>query len=169
MQLVDTAQHQQRLREVDHANNHLRADRFDFRGWTFVIAPPRSNQDSWLTNDRTQLGEPVGRLDFDGRVHLIYRQPANEQNPETRAPRLTDVLTRRELEIVLLIAEGCCDKEIGRSLGISSYTVREHIRRAAAKLGVSRRAAIVSVVIRALSGSPRVSESRSAELLEQAE
>jgi DNA-binding CsgD family transcriptional regulator len=121
---------------------------FAFLGRTFIIAPfggPEAGGDG-------SPGELVGCLDIDGCRHLIYRQ---EPQPESgsRPERLTDLLTRRELEIAMLIADGRCDKEIGRSLGISSYTVREHIRRTCAKLGVSRRAAIVSLVIRSLSGA----------------
>ncbi|WP_454882891.1 response regulator transcription factor [Sphingomonas oryzagri] len=50
----------------------------------------------------------------------------------------------------MLVANGDCDEEIARALGISGYTVREHIRRTFAKLGVSRRTAIVSYVLRSL-------------------
>jgi DNA-binding CsgD family transcriptional regulator len=48
----------------------------------------------------------------------------------------------------LLISEGKCDKEIARHLGISGYTVREHIRRIFAKLNIGRRSAIVACVLR---------------------
>jgi DNA-binding CsgD family transcriptional regulator len=61
---------------------------------------------------------------------------------------LGDLLTRRELQVALLVAEGNCDKQIARKLGISGYTVREHIRRTFAKLNVSRRAAIVAHVLK---------------------
>jgi DNA-binding CsgD family transcriptional regulator len=121
---------------------------FAFLGRAFVIAPLGAPE----TGGDGSLGELVGCLDIDGCRHLIYRQePQPESGP--RPERLTDLLTRRELEIAMLIADGRCDKEIGRSLGISSYTVREHIRRTCAKLGVSRRAAIVSLVVRSLSGT----------------
>jgi DNA-binding CsgD family transcriptional regulator len=41
------------------------------------------------------------------------------------------------MQIIWLIADGKCDKEIARALGISGYTVREHVRRTCAKLGCS--------------------------------
>jgi two-component system nitrate/nitrite response regulator NarL len=54
------------------------------------------------------------------------------------------VLTRRELEIAQLIAQGLGNKQIGRRLGISDFTVREHVRRVAQKLQVSSRSAIAA-------------------------
>ena len=61
---------------------------------------------------------------------------------------LAEILTRRELQVALLISDGRCDKEIARKLGIGGYTVREHIRRMFAKLKISRRSAIVAAVLR---------------------
>jgi DNA-binding CsgD family transcriptional regulator len=61
--------------------------------------------------------------------------------------RVIGVLTRRELQVALLIGDGKCDKEIARQLGISGFTVREHIRRIFAKLNIGRRSAIVSCVL----------------------
>ena len=58
-----------------------------------------------------------------------------------------EILTRRELQIALLISDGKVDKEIARQLGISGYTVREHIRRIFAKLNIGRRSAIASCVL----------------------
>ncbi|RUW56204.1 MULTISPECIES: helix-turn-helix transcriptional regulator [unclassified Mesorhizobium] len=89
---------------------------------------------------------PVGRIVCAGTHYLIYDAvyvPATADTPLTAA----DILTRRELQIALLIAEGKLDKEIARQLGISGYTVREHIRRIFAKLNIGRRSAIASCVL----------------------
>jgi DNA-binding CsgD family transcriptional regulator len=40
---------------------------------------------------------------------------------------MTTPLTARELDVVRLVAQGLQDKEIGRALGISSITVRNHL------------------------------------------
>jgi len=53
-------------------------------------------------------------------------------------------LTRREIEIVGLIADGLSNKEIGRSLQIELATVKNHVHNILDKLGVARRTAAVA-------------------------
>ena len=48
-------------------------------------------------------------------------------------------LTRRECEILDLLASGQSNKELARSLGISPNTVKTHLASLFAKLGVDRR------------------------------
>jgi DNA-binding NarL/FixJ family response regulator len=56
------------------------------------------------------------------------------------APEEEDAaLTRRELEVLGLVAEGATDKEIAESLCISLHTVKSHMRNILAKLHVSGR------------------------------
>ena len=52
-------------------------------------------------------------------------------------------LTAREAQIVMLVAEGLVNKQIGGQLGISEWTVSTHLRRIFAKLDVDTRAAMV--------------------------
>jgi DNA-binding CsgD family transcriptional regulator len=90
---------------------------------------------------------PVGRIVCAGTHYLIY-DAVYVPDAATDLPlSAADLLTRRELQIALLIADGKLDKEIARQLGISSYTVREHIRRIFAKLNIGRRSAIASCVL----------------------
>jgi DNA-binding NarL/FixJ family response regulator len=48
-------------------------------------------------------------------------------------------LTRRELEVLGLVAVGAADKEIGNQLSISVHTVKSHMRNILAKLHVGTR------------------------------
>ncbi len=48
-------------------------------------------------------------------------------------------LSPRELEIVCLIAKGCSNKEIARSLGIAETTVKIHVQHVLRKLNLSSR------------------------------
>src|SRR4030095_11037985 len=57
-------------------------------------------------------------------------------------------LTARELQIAHRISDGACDKVLAHTLGISEYTVREHVRRIFSKLQVSKRTAIVRLLWR---------------------
>jgi two-component system response regulator FixJ len=66
---------------------------------------------------------------------------------------MTDTeLTRRELEVAELIADGASSKEAGRRLGISPRTVELHRAHIMEKLGARNAADLVRIV---LSRSPR--------------
>lgn len=54
-------------------------------------------------------------------------------------------LTRRENDVLHLLAEGCCNKTIARRLGIGQGTVKSHLRNVMAKLGVHARTQAVIV------------------------
>jgi len=68
--------------------------------------------------------------------------------PPSRANgRADERLTQREWDVLLLVAAGATDREIGQELSISQRTVGVHISHILAKLGVeSRRAARVLAV-----------------------
>jgi DNA-binding NarL/FixJ family response regulator len=57
-------------------------------------------------------------------------------------------LTARELDVLVLLAEGLSHEEIGRRLGIASETVRTHARKAADRLGARTRTQAVATAIR---------------------
>jgi DNA-binding CsgD family transcriptional regulator len=90
----------------------------------------------------------VGRIVCAGRRYVIYDADGTPDVAPEMEPAAADILTRRELQIASLIGAGKSDKEIALQLGISGYTVREHIRRIFAKLNIGRRTAIVSYVLR---------------------
>ena len=50
-----------------------------------------------------------------------------------------EALTRREQEVLSLVAEGATDREIARVLCISLHTVKSHMRNILAKLHVGSR------------------------------
>ena len=58
------------------------------------------------------------------------------------------VLTRREHEVILLVAEGLTNRQIGQRLFISAKTASVHVSNVLAKLGVSGRAEAVDVAHR---------------------
>ena len=62
--------------------------------------------------------------------------PPPAQTPATPFPRLTD----REREVLVLIARGRSNDEIGQHLTVSQATVKTHINRILGKLAVSSRA-----------------------------
>jgi len=52
-------------------------------------------------------------------------------------------LTSREREVVLAVAEGLSNKDIGRRLNLSKGTVKVHLHKIYSKLGVKNRTALV--------------------------
>jgi DNA-binding NarL/FixJ family response regulator len=57
-------------------------------------------------------------------------------------------LTQRELDVLGLLAEGMQHEEIGNRLGISSETVRTHLRKACDRLGAATRTQAVAMALR---------------------
>jgi DNA-binding NarL/FixJ family response regulator len=80
----------------------------------------------------------AGALWFDPRVLAAPRAAA----APARATELGQ-LTPREREIVSLVAEGLRNEEVGRRLGITEKTVRNHLTAVFQKLGVSGRLELV--------------------------
>ena len=66
-----------------------------------------------------------------------------------RRPAPADSLSPRELEVLRLVAKGLSNGEIGRELHISEATVKTHLLRTFAKLGVSDRTAAVTTALAA--------------------
>jgi two-component system response regulator DevR len=55
------------------------------------------------------------------------------------SPKTATTLSEREREVMLLVAQGCTNKEIAARLVVSPYTARNHVIRILDKLGLSRR------------------------------
>jgi DNA-binding CsgD family transcriptional regulator len=94
--------------------------------------------------------EGGGRIASDGLLRLDGRTFFLALTPEflDRKDDPLNSLTARELQIAYRISDGACDKVIAHKLGISEYTVREHVRRIFCKLHVSKRTAIVRMLWR---------------------
>jgi DNA-binding NarL/FixJ family response regulator len=58
-----------------------------------------------------------------------------------------ETLTARELQVLIEIAKGLANKQIGATLGITEYTVKDHLKNILAKLRVADRTEAVSVSI----------------------
>jgi len=76
----------------------------------------------------------AGLLTFDSTLIPQPDSPAD----------LTEDLTRRETEVLALLAEGLANREIAARLGISEHTIKFHIRSILGKLGASTRTAAVT-------------------------
>jgi two-component system, NarL family, response regulator YdfI len=79
---------------------------------------------------------------------LVVREPINANTPAQRVQTALDTavpsLTRREIEILGLLAEGLGNRAIATRLAISEHTVKSHITSIFTKLDVSTRAEAVA-------------------------
>ena len=61
---------------------------------------------------------------------------------------IEEPLTRREIEVLQLLAEGLSNKSIGERLGISDQTVKFHVASISSKLGAANRTDAVRLGLR---------------------
>lgn len=87
----------------------------------------------------------VGCFAFEAARRLVLRndKPKRVQG----APIVSQTLTQRQFDCLVLVAKGKSDWDIGRLLGISDQTVHKHIEESKRRYGVSTR---MQLVIRAL-------------------
>jgi DNA-binding NarL/FixJ family response regulator len=72
----------------------------------------------------------------------------DDRAPDAAGDRLPIALTAREREVLRLVAEGLCDREIAKRLVLSPHTVHRHVANIRTKLGRPSRAAAVAYAAR---------------------
>src|SRR5690348_13928583 len=65
-----------------------------------------------------------------------------------------DRLTRRELEVAMLVADGLSDRQIGAKLFVSKRTAEWHVEQIRNKLGLQSRSQVAAEIARAQALSP---------------
>ncbi len=85
---------------------------------------------------------------LDRLVGAVRAAAPTETTTQRRAPTLlTDTLTRREREILGLVASGLANKAIARQLDLSLNTVRNHVQRVLHKLDARTRLQAVAIAV----------------------
>ncbi|GAA1618685.1 response regulator transcription factor [Actinoplanes couchii] len=83
-----------------------------------------------LASGETVLSSKVTRTVIDGFLHTAVDGPAAQA---------VQTLTSRERQVLVLLAEGLSNREIGGRLFLSSGTVKDHVSAILAKLGLENR------------------------------
>jgi DNA-binding NarL/FixJ family response regulator len=73
------------------------------------------------------------------------------------APRRLSELTRREREVLELVAEGRSNREIGELLHASQHTIANHVRAILSKTGAANRTEAAAWAVRQAGGAPAAS------------
>jgi DNA-binding CsgD family transcriptional regulator len=80
-------------------------------------------------------------------ISTLSRPSADPTMDDVTTPTVR--LSKRQVEILQLTANGLGTEQIGQQLGVSEETVRTHTRRTAGKLGARNRAHAVAIGLRA--------------------
>ena len=100
--------------------------------------------DTHLTSDairRSILGAMQGEHAYSRRVLSTLIRNGRWLRVPSALP-----LTPRQREVIVLIAKGAADKEIARSLGITTATAQKHVTNLLKRLNVPNRAAAVAAM-----------------------
>lgn len=115
--------------------------------------------DGYVTRDGTAADVVVAiqsavrdEVTCSPRVAALLFQRVATLSEATRGAQAGPMLTRREREIATLIAEGLSNKEIARSLRISSATVKNHVHNVLEKLQIRRRGEAAARLRREVAG-----------------
>lgn len=93
------------------------------------------------------LAKPVDAGELIARIRRLLDRHDARVPASSSSARFT-TLTKREHEVLDLLAEGSEQEEIARTLVISTKTVATHIQRILTKLGVRSRAQAVALALR---------------------
>jgi DNA-binding NarL/FixJ family response regulator len=91
-----------------------------------------------MRTHRARLRGEVHEPPLDGLVRLNGRAP--QPAPAAVNLHIEYGMTPREIEVAMLLTEGCSNRTIAHRLGISPHTARHHTQRVLVKLGVHSRA-----------------------------
>lgn len=109
--------------------------------WLAERAAAETGRDMPLTI--TEAGRPALQLSFLGAMgpdEFLFRLTAASEKSDDHLLREHFSLTARESEVLLWIAKGKSNRDIGDILGLSARTVNKHLEQIYVKLGVENRA-----------------------------
>jgi two-component system nitrate/nitrite response regulator NarL len=134
---------------VSEADDHLfDAIRFGAQGYLLKNLRPAELYDlirAVMQNEPPLSPAIAGRL--LGQIR-DGSSPLSSMAPVPDAPSESPALTRRELEVLQLVADGLSNKEIATSLFITEGTVKNHVHNALEKLQLENRTQAAAYIVR---------------------
>src|SRR5450756_2189766 len=130
---------------VSEADDHdFDAMRFGAHGYLLNDLGPDQLYDPFrdvMRNETPHSPAIAGRLlrEIQNGITTRSSSPAPPEGPS---------VTRRELEILQLVAEGLSNKEIGKQLSITEGTVKNHVHNALEKLHMENRIQATAYIVR---------------------
>jgi DNA-binding NarL/FixJ family response regulator len=81
--------------------------------------------------------------------HLVLVLDAFAETTPAQAlsPKVGELLTPRERDVVRLVADGFGNREIAQQLGLSAHTIKNYLFNVFDKLGISSRAELIMFVL----------------------
>lgn len=107
--------------------------------------PPRMSVEQAGRRLTFRLHHPVGDSEGGGDWLVVMQEVSDAQNIESLC--LAFRLTAREAEVLYWVAQGKINRDIGDILGASPATVKKHLERIYAKLGVETRTAAAAMAL----------------------
>ncbi|MEQ1404271.1 response regulator transcription factor [Neorhizobium sp. Rsf11] len=105
--------------------------------------------------DNGQTSLQFSFLGAIGADEYLFRLMAANRRPDDEVLRQHFPLTQRESEVLLWIAKGKSNRDIGDILGLSARTVNKHLEQIYVKLGVENRASAAVKAAHVLHGEER--------------
>ncbi|HSL45388.1 MAG TPA: LuxR C-terminal-related transcriptional regulator [Anaerolineales bacterium] len=137
--LLATAHHEDRDRAEAALDEALRLGKPEGYLRTFVDAggPLRQTLKAWLQHNRKTKDDSLRA--YVQRVLLAFDRPAGMSTKAGVVQDVPEPLSRREQEVLQLMAEGLTNQQIADRLVISIRTVKKHVENIHGKLGVENR------------------------------
>ena len=104
---------------------------------------------------RQQIIEGIKGIAKGDRIILTQRSQHAQMDEALRWPGRDIGLTERESELLSMLSTGMTNRELGSHLYISENTIKTHLRRLYAKLGVRNRAQAASLAGQGILGDHR--------------
>ena len=110
-----------------------------------LIEPPRLSIEAGSKRLTFRLHQQIGDSESGGDWLIIMREVSDES--VVKAMSLSFKLTTREAEVLYWVVKGKINRDIGDILGSSPMTVKKHLERVFAKLGVETRTAAAGMAM----------------------
>lgn len=102
----------------------------------------------FVASGQVYLQPALARWLLDDYRRLLSDAPKNRVSQNTEVGKDLDILSKRERQVLELVAEGMTNPQIGSQLGISPKTVARHRERIMSKLDMHTAADLVKFAIR---------------------